>query len=45
MSACGQCQVENCENPHNQSLWEEECDDYHKSGANERKKNMKEKKH
>ena len=24
--ACGPCQVENCENPHNQPLREEECD-------------------
>ncbi|KAG7158010.1 hypothetical protein Hamer_G014891 [Homarus americanus] len=24
--ACGPCQIENCENPHNQPLQEEECD-------------------
>jgi len=27
MPACGPCQVDSCENPHNQPLWEEE-DDY-----------------
>ncbi|KAL7405349.1 hypothetical protein ABVT39_027617 [Epinephelus coioides] len=26
MPACGPCQVKNCENQHNQLLWEEECD-------------------
>lgn len=26
MPACGSCQVENCENPHNRPLWEEACE-------------------